>query len=52
MTQTQFSAITGAIVLFEYRYFVDRVANWDLAVIGVSFVVVKMALMAWYAVRD
>jgi hypothetical protein len=42
----------GAIVLFEYRYFVNHVANWDLAAIGVAFVVIKMSLMAWYAVRD
>ena len=41
----------GAIVLFEYRYFVNHVANWDLAAVGVSFVVIKMSLMAWYAIR-
>ena len=42
----------GAVVLFEYRYFVDHVANWDLAAVPVAFVVVKMSLMTWYAVRD
>ena len=42
----------AALVLFEYRYFVNHVANWDLAAIGVAFVVVKMSLMAWYAARD
>ena len=42
----------AAIGLFEYRYFVDHFANWDLAAIGLSFVVVKMSLMAWYAVHD
>ena len=31
----------AAILLFEYRYFVDPVANWDLAAIGVLLVVVK-----------
>jgi hypothetical protein len=42
----------GAILLFEYRYFVNHVANWDLAAVGVTFVVIKMSLMAWYAFRD
>jgi hypothetical protein len=46
-----FSAV-AAVVLFEYRFFVNHVANWDLAAIGVSFVVIKMSLMVWYAVRD
>ena len=40
-----------SIVLFEYRYFIDHVANWDLAAVGVTFVAVKMGLMAWYAAR-
>jgi hypothetical protein len=37
-----------AILLFEYRYFVDHVWCWDLLAIGVTFVVVKLALMTWY----
>jgi len=42
----------GAVVLFEYRYLINHVANWDLAAIAVLFVVVKMALMVWYAAHD
>ena len=42
----------AALLLFQYRYFVNHVANWDLAAIGVSFVVVKMSLMVWYAARN
>ena len=42
----------AAIVLFEYRFFADHVANWDLAAIAVLFVVVKMSMMVWYAMRD
>ena len=38
-----------ALLLFAYRYFVENVARWDLLAIGVAFVVVKLALMAWYA---
>jgi hypothetical protein len=36
-----------ALVLFEYRYFVNHRLNWDLLVVGVTFVGVKLAMMAW-----
>ena len=42
----------SALLLFYYRYLVTHVANWDLLTIGLIFVVLKMALMVWYAVRD
>ena len=38
-----------ALLLFAYRYFVEHVMRWDLVAIVVAFVVVKLALMAWYA---
>ena len=38
-----------AVLLFAYRYFIEHVARWDLLAIGVAFLVVKLALMAWYA---
>ena len=41
----------GALVLFEYRYVVQGVANWDLFAIGLLFVGVKLALMIWHAAR-
>jgi len=41
-----------ALVLFEYRYYVTRVPNWDLFTVGLVFVVVKLSLMAWFAARD
>jgi hypothetical protein len=37
-----------AIGLFEYRYFISHVWSWDLLAIGIAFVAVKLALMAWY----
>jgi hypothetical protein len=40
------------LVLFEYRLLVNHTANWDLLAVGVTFVVVKLALMRWYAARD
>jgi hypothetical protein len=40
-----------ALLLFEYRYWVDRVPQWDLLAVGAMFVVIKLSLMAWYAAR-
>jgi membrane protein YdbS with pleckstrin-like domain len=44
-------AIT-AIGLFEYRYWANRVWSWDLLAVALTFVVVKLALMAWYYLTD
>jgi hypothetical protein len=41
-----------SILLFEYRYFVNHIANWDVLAIGLTFLAVKLSLMAWYAARD
>jgi hypothetical protein len=37
-----------AVVLFEYRFFVDHVWSWDLFAVAVTFVVIKMSMFAWY----
>jgi hypothetical protein len=37
-----------AILLFEYRYFVNHLWSWDLLAVALAFVVVKLALMIWY----
>jgi membrane protein YdbS with pleckstrin-like domain len=42
----------AAILLFEYRYFVNHRSNWDLLAVGVTFVAVKLALMVWYYLTD
>ena len=42
----------GALLLFEYRYYVSHVANWDLLAFGAAFVAVKMSLMVWYAIHE
>jgi hypothetical protein len=47
--------IAGAVVavgLFEYRYFVNHFWSWDLLVVAVTIVGVKMAVMAWYLITD
>jgi hypothetical protein len=48
---TSIAGIAGgvlALCLFEYRYFHDHVWSWDLLAIGLTFVGVKLTLMAWY----
>jgi hypothetical protein len=40
-----------ALVLFEYRWHIDHVWSWDLLVIVVTFVVIKMSLMVWNSVK-
>ena len=37
-----------AIILFEYRFFFDHVWSWDLLLIALTFVVVKMSLFTWF----
>ncbi len=41
-----------ALCLFEYRFLVNHRWNWDLLAVGLTFVVVKLALMTWYYVND
>jgi hypothetical protein len=41
-----------AICLFGWRYYVDHVVSWDLLVVGLTFVVVKLAVMAWSTFRE
>lgn len=41
-----------ALLLFEWRYFVDHVLSWDLLAVGLTFVLVKLAVLAWYRLTD
>lgn len=41
-----------ALVLFEYRFLRYHVLSWDLLVIALTFVVLKMSLFAWYRFND
>ena len=41
-----------SILLFEWRYLVDHILYWDLLAIGLTFVVVKMAVLIWYRLTD
>ncbi len=52
---TSVAGIVGAIlalVLFEYRYLVNHVWSWDLLAVALTFVGIKMAIMAWYYLTD
>lgn len=41
-----------AILLFAYHFYIDHFWSWDLFIVGVTFVAVKMAVMAWYLLTD
>jgi hypothetical protein len=40
-----------ALVLFEYRWNVDRIWSWDLLGVALTFIVIKISLMVWYSVK-
>lgn len=46
--------ITGltALLLWAWRFYVDHIWSWDLFAVAVTFVGIKMALMAWYYLTD
>lgn len=41
-----------AICLFGWRYYVDHTWSWDLLAVGLTFVVVKLAVMIWSALNE
>ena len=47
-----FTACFAAIAFFGYRYFYYHAWNWDLLAVVLLFVVVKMAMFAWYRFND
>lgn len=52
---TSIAGIAGAVLalcLFEYRLLVNHVLNWDLLAIGLTFVLIKLAMMTWYYLTD
>jgi hypothetical protein len=52
-TSTAGIAIAAAsILLWYYHYLFDHVLRWELFGLGVGFVVIKFALMAWYRFKD
>jgi hypothetical protein len=41
-----------ALCVFEYRLLRYHVWSWDLALVAVVFIVLKMSLFAWYRFKD
>ena len=41
-----------ALCLFAWRYYVDHVWSWDLLAVGLTVVVVKLAVMMWSALNQ
>lgn len=55
LRSTSLAGIVGcivAIVLFEYRFFVNHVWSWDLLSVALTIVGVKLAMMTWYVLTD
>jgi hypothetical protein len=55
LKSTSFAGIVGAVMaigLFEYRYFFTHIFSWDLLAVACTFVVVKLAVLAWYRFTD
>ena len=52
---TSLAGIIGgylAICLFAYRYYVNHVWSWDLFVVAITIVGIKLVLMGWYFLKD
>ena len=45
-------SILVAILLFAYRYYVDHRWSWDLLAVALTGVLVKLAMMTWYSIKD
>ena len=52
---TSLGGIVGcivAVILFEYRYFVNHRWSWDLLAVALTIVGVKVSVMAWDLITD
>jgi hypothetical protein len=52
---TSAAGVTGGLVaigLFAYHYYIDHHWSWDLFAVGLTIVVVKLAVMTWYLLTD
>jgi hypothetical protein len=52
---TSLAGVMGGVVaigLFAYRYYFQHRWSWDLFVVALTIVLVKLALMAWYFLTD
>ena len=55
LRSTSLAGVVGgsfALTLFLWRYYVNHVVSRDLLAVGATFVVVKLAVLAWYRITD
>jgi hypothetical protein len=55
LRSTSLAGIVGgclAIILFGYRYLVNKAWSWDLFAVALTIVTVKLAAMLWYRLTD
>lgn len=55
LRSTSAAGVIGGVVavgLFAYRYYIDHQWSWDLLAVGLTIVVVKLAVLAWYFLTD
>jgi hypothetical protein len=55
LKSTSLAGIIGgitAICLFTYRFYVNHVWSWDLFVVVMTIVGVKLTVMIWYRITD
>jgi hypothetical protein len=41
-----------AVALFEYRFFWNHIWSWDLFIVVMTFVILKLSMMIWYRLND
>lgn len=55
LKSTSSAGIAAALVavgIFMYRYYAHGVWSWDVLAVALTFVGIKLALMAWYLFTD
>ena len=55
LRSTSLAGIIGGVVamlLFAYRFYINHIFSWDLLVVGLTIVGVKLAVMIWYRITD
>jgi hypothetical protein len=52
---TSLAGVIGGVLciaLFAYHYYIDHFWSWDLFIVALTIVGVKMAVMTWYLLTD
>ena len=55
LRSTSLAGITGGVVaigLFAYRFYIDHLWSWDLLVVILTIVGVKLGAMVWFRLTD